>query len=180
MNSTVLCVLNYITTVVWQDKLYLKKYSLKKWELFHRSPCVSFFFFKKTTWHSWKCSSAQHSVCSEVDAPNIFIHSRATPHAPVNWENGSSRSSWQMGDTWMESAACIAASWSNWHSSAYAAPLPWSSHQLLYQHSSAAGCVTDRPWHRSSTWTAFGLLFELRLALEESGGLYYSRSQISK
>lgn len=80
---------------------------------------------------------------------------------------------------WMESTERAAAPWSNRHPSAQAAPLPRSSQQLLYQRSPAAGYGTDRPWRGSSSGTAFGLLFELLLAMEECGGLCYSRSLVS-
>lgn len=116
-------------------------------------------------------------VCSEADRPKIFVHGRAITHAPLNAAIGSSQLGSLHpaavvldGNSWV----CVAAPWNN------TVPLPHSSWELLYQHRLAAGYMVDRPWHGSSTSAAFGLLFELLLAMEESGGLYCSRFLISK
>lgn len=102
-------VLNHTAAAAWQNKLYLKKYSLKKGVLLHKSLHLFLVFLRKP-----------RSPAELVDhqSSSLFVQSAQTRKIcspttcePFKWENGSSRRGSQKGRTCRESGESRAVSW---------------------------------------------------------------------
>lgn len=146
-------VLNYTAAAAWQNKLYLKKYSLKKGALLHRSLHLFLVFLRKP--HSpVEIVAPQPSSLFRVQRRKSFVHPQHVNHLNQGMAapGGAHRRAGAAGSQ-VRAGLCPG------HSPASAALLPCCSGTILLQ---ALGQVDF------ALEAAPELLLELLLAMEES------------